>query len=111
MIFGYGVPSVTVDAAPDDAFYLDVREREEWQAGHIPYASHVPLLELPYRLDEVPADRQIVCVCRVGARSAQATVFLRRYGYNAVNLDGGMEAWHAAWRPMVSDTGMPATVT
>lgn len=110
MIFDSRVPAVTAGAAPADAFYLDVRERDEWQAGHIHNACHIPLGELVAHIDELPADRQIVCVCRVGGRSAQATVFLNRQGYEVVNLDGGMEAWRGAGHPMVSEDGQPPRV-
>jgi rhodanese-related sulfurtransferase len=110
MIFDSRVPVVTAGTAPADAFYLDVRERDEWQAGHIHNARHIPLGELVARIDELPADRQIVCVCRVGGRSAQATVFLDRQGYEVVNLDGGMEAWRGAGHPMVSEDGQPPRV-
>jgi rhodanese-related sulfurtransferase len=110
MIFDSRVPAVTAGAAPADAFYLDVRERDEWRAGHIHNARHIPLGELVARIDELPADRQIVCVCRVGGRSAQATVFLNRQGYEVVNLDGGMEAWRGAGHPMVSEDGQPPRV-
>ena len=110
MIFGYGVPSVSVETSPLDGFYLDVRDADEWRAGHIPFAHHVPLRRLPYHLGELPRDRTIVCVCRVGARSAQAAAFLTRHGYRAVNLDGGMAAWRAAWRPLVSETELPPAI-
>lgn len=110
MIFDSRVPAVTADAAPTDAMYLDVREHDEWRAGHIQNARHIPLGELMARLDELPVGRQIVCVCRVGGRSAQATVFLNRQGYEVVNLDGGMEAWHSAGQPMVSEDGQPPRV-
>lgn len=110
MIFDSRVPAVSADAAPANALYLDVREHDEWQAGHIDGAHHIPLGELLVRLKELPQSREIVCVCRVGARSAQATVFLNRHGYHVTNLDGGMEAWHDAGRPMVSEDGQPPHV-
>ena len=109
-MFRARVPSVPATAVTADAYLLDVREPEEWTAGHAPDAVHLPLGELPARLDDVPADREVVVVCRSGARSAQATVFLNRAGRRAVNLDGGMQAWAAAGRPMVSETGHPPVV-
>ncbi|MFL6138908.1 MAG: rhodanese-like domain-containing protein [Frankiaceae bacterium] len=104
------VPSVGAVAVPADAYVLDVREPEEWSAGHVPDAVHLPLGHLPARLADVPADREVVVVCRVGSRSAQATAFLNAHGRTAVNLDGGMIAWAAAGRPMVSETGGPPAV-
>jgi rhodanese-related sulfurtransferase len=110
MIFDSRVPSVLPNAAPEDGVYLDVREPDEWRCGHIEGARHIPLGELVVRTDELPRDRQIVCVCRMGARSAQATVFLNRHGFKVVNLDGGMEAWQSAGQPMVSEDGLPPRV-
>jgi rhodanese-related sulfurtransferase len=101
---------VTAAAVPDGAYLLDVREPGEWVAGHAPDATHVPLGELVARVDEVPADQDVVVVCRSGGRSAQATAYLNGIGRRAVNLDGGMQAWAAAGRPMVSETGAAAVV-
>ncbi|MEA3191591.1 MAG: sulfur-carrier protein adenylyltransferase/sulfurtransferase [Thermoplasmata archaeon] len=74
-------------------FILDVREPDEFEESRIPGAVLVPLGELPRRLEELPKDRRIVCVCAVGGRSARATDYLRSRGYDAVNLRGGMRAW------------------
>jgi rhodanese-related sulfurtransferase len=120
------VPTVTVPEVGPDAHLLDVREPDEWAAGHAPGAQHVPMYELPARLamagggtprsgaggeSLLPADRDVVVVCRSGIRSAQVVRFLLGNGYEKVyNLDGGMEAWAGAGRPMVSDTGAPAQV-
>lgn len=98
------VPTTDLANVPEDiadqACVLDVREQNEWDEGHIDGALHIPLMELPARLDDVPADQPVVCVCHSGARSAQATVYLNRNGREAVNLAGGMEAWQAAGRPL-----------
>jgi rhodanese-related sulfurtransferase len=103
---GSPVPSVTVDQVDPDAYLLDVREPDEWQAGHAPGAHHVPMMEVPRRLAEVPDDRPVVVVCRVGNRSAEVTRYLANVGLDrAVNLAGGMVAWAAASRPMVSEDG------
>lgn len=110
MIFSSGIRSIAPAAAPDDAYFLDVRESDEWSAGHILDAVHLPIGEIIDRVDEIPGDREIICVCRVGGRSAQVAMFLERQGFKAVNLDGGLEAWLAAGRPLVSETEHPATV-
>lgn len=105
-----------VDAATADAqvaagaFLLDVRNPDEWDAGHAPAAVLVPLGALATRQAEVPTDRRIVVVCRSGARSARATAALVAAGYQAVNLAGGMQAWAAAGLPVVTDAGEPGTV-
>lgn len=75
---------------------LDVREAFEWEAGHIPGATWIPMGELPQRLHELPKDREVVCVCRSGSRSAWATEFLTANGFRAKNLEGGMLHWSGA---------------
>ena len=104
------VPSVSVAEVGDDACFLDVREADEWAAGHIPGAIHLPMAELVERLHEIPSDRHVVAVCRVGARSAQATAYLLQQRLSIKNLSGGMAAWAAAGRPMESDCGRPPQV-
>jgi rhodanese-related sulfurtransferase len=91
---------------------LDVRERDEWDAGHIEGAVHLPLAQV-MRGDEkghVDPDRPVVAVCRVGNRSELATLMLQARGYEAVNLEGGMEAWAAAGLPFSSSDGAPGRV-
>jgi rhodanese-related sulfurtransferase len=100
-----GVP----DPLPEGLAVLDVREPDEWAHGHIDGALHIPLMDLPSRLDEVPSEQTLV-VCKVGGRSAQAAAYLLEHGYDAVNLDGGMLDWSAAGRAMVSETGQPPQV-
>lgn len=92
------------------ALLLDVRELDEWEAGHAPQAAHMPLGVLQAEHERLPRDRQIVAVCRVGGRSAMATAALRGAGYEVVNLDGGMQAWAAASLPVVDDRGHPGQV-
>ncbi len=104
------VPAVSLDAVPEDAVLLDVRELDEWKAGHVPGAVHVPLGELPARLSEVPAGEPLVVTCRGGGRSARAVQFLRESGRKAVNLQGGMQAWAAADRVMEGDNGVKPSV-
>lgn len=105
------IPEVLAPDVNDDAFLLDVREPDEWNAGHAPQAHHVPMMELVARIDEVPTDQDVVVVCRVGSRSAQVVNYLLANGWSrASNLAGGMYAWQAAGREMVSGTGRPAQV-
>lgn len=104
------VPAVSVSDLPEDVVLLDVREQDEWVAGHAPGAVHVPLAQVPSRLDEIPSDEVVHVVCRSGGRSAQATAWLNRNGYDAVNVSGGMGAWLDAGRPLVSETGDAPTV-
>ena len=79
------------------AFILDVREPQEWEAGHIPGATLIPLGQIPDRLSEIPQDQPVVVVCRSGNRSGQATQFLRQSGYGlTTSMSGGMNQWAAA---------------
>jgi rhodanese-related sulfurtransferase len=105
------IPMIEAGQVPADAYLLDVREPDEWIAGHAPGAVHLPLMDIPARLEEVPRDGTVVVVCRMGGRSAQAVAYLMQNGYdNVVNLDGGMRDWAAAGKPMVSEDGRPARV-
>ncbi|QBI51904.1 rhodanese-like domain-containing protein [Streptomonospora litoralis] len=99
------VPVIAVGSVPPDGVVLDVREDDEWAAGHAPGALHIPLGRLPERAAEVPRDRQVYVVCRVGGRSAQAVQALNEAGWQAANVAGGMQAWALAGREMVSDGG------
>lgn len=77
-------------------FILDVRQPDEFRAGHIAGAKLIPLDELSARLGELPRDRDILCVCRSGSRSGAATSQLARAGLKAINLRGGMIGWQSA---------------
>jgi rhodanese-related sulfurtransferase len=109
-----GVPTTGVDQVDSATLLLDVREDQEWAAGHIEAAIHIAMSQIATTLAQtptaLPADQPIVVVCAVGARSAQVTAWLNQLGYQASNLTGGMHAWADAGRAMISDTGRPATV-
>lgn len=105
------VPQVAPADVADDVVLLDVREDDEWRAGHVEGAVHIPLGELGRRLAELPRDRPLVALCRLGPRSEEATAALREQGYDVRNLTGGMTRWAAEGRPMVSETGaIPAVI-
>jgi rhodanese-related sulfurtransferase len=108
------VPAVDVAHLPADAVLLDVREDDEWRAGHIAGAVHVPMMRVPQQLQSDPGsltpDATIVVICKVGARSAQVTGWLRQQGYDATNLRGGLLAWEAAGRPLETDGEEPARI-
>lgn len=78
----------------DGIFMLDVREVDEWNAGHIPGATLIHLGSLERNAQAVPKDEQVVIVCRSGNRSAQARDILKRLGYQYVtSMKGGMNDW------------------
>ncbi|MFJ7591602.1 rhodanese-like domain-containing protein [Streptomyces sp. NPDC097617] len=108
------LPSVDAAAVPSEGFVLDVREDDEWAAGHVEGALHIPMSDFVARFGElteaVEDGRRVHVMCRVGGRSAQVTQYLVRQEIDAVNIDGGMQAWDGAGRPMVTDSGNPAFV-
>jgi rhodanese-related sulfurtransferase len=104
------VPTVSVPDVPDDAVVLDVREPDEWVAGHIEGATHIPMGEVPARLDDLPEGDPLYVTCRGGGRSARVAAWLNANGFDAVNVAGGMGEWEAAGRPIVSETGQPPYV-
>ena len=75
-------------------FLLDVRSKDEWNECHVPKAKLIPLGELQTRLKEIPQDKEIVVMCRSGARSMTATRMLRSKGYEqVVSMSGGINVW------------------
>ncbi|GAA4362429.1 rhodanese-like domain-containing protein [Actinomadura verrucosospora] len=100
MNFGEDVPAVVAADVPQDGYLLDVREQDEWDAGHAPAAVHIPMRHLGDRAGEIPRDREIYVICRSGARSAQVTSALNQAGWLARNVGDGMHGWAEAGRPM-----------
>lgn len=101
------VPAAEV---PEQAYLLDVREDEEWLAGHAPDARHVPLGALGESSGQVPRDRDVYVICRSGARSARAAQALSSAGWAAINVSDGMLGWQSAGRAMTSESGAPPFV-
>lgn len=79
---------------------IDVREPDEYRSGHISGAKLFPLGDLNRRLEKLPKDKQIVCVCASGSRSRSATRMLIQAGYDAVDMRGGMFMWQRAGLPV-----------
>jgi len=94
-------PAEARAALLNGALSLDVRESNEFAAGHLPEAVHIPLGILDRHLDTLPMDRPIVAYCGHGERSATAVSLLERTGFThpLLNLDGGFDAWRAAGYP------------
>lgn len=102
------VPSVDNLEVADDAVILDVRNQDEWDAGHAPGAVHIPSASLPDRLDEVPTDAGLAVTCRGGGRLRRRLP--HRQGREVRNLVGGMSGWEQAGKPAVTDDGAPGSV-
>lgn len=113
MFHGRRVPEVSaIDAETGavDHVLLDVRNTDEWEAGHAPAARFLPLGDLEGARFQLPMNRRIVCICRSGARSARAAEALIGWGFDAVNMAGGMKAWAESGLPVVRDDGTPGQV-
>jgi rhodanese-related sulfurtransferase len=100
----------------EGAQLIDVRADHEWEVGRIAGATHVPLPELPQRLDEIDKDRPVVVYCRGGNRSSMATAALGEAGYDAVKLSEGIVGWSEDELPLepeggyVADSGEAAAI-
>lgn len=87
-------------ASAEGAVVVDVREPDEYVAGHVPQAMLMPLRTVPDRHQELPKDEPIYLVCAVGARSMQAAHYLSQLGYDVRNVAGGTHDWMAAGLPV-----------
>lgn len=92
------------------ALLVDVRELDEWDAGHAPQAQHVPLATVGAALGSLPKDRQVLVICRSGRRSQSAVMAMRTAGIDAYNVEGGMQAWYHDGGEVVSADGGSGTV-
>ncbi len=89
---------------------LDVREDDEWQRGHAADALHIPMGQVPARLEEIDDQAELYVICHAGGRSLRVARYLQQNGYRPVNVNGGMLAWAGAGRPVVTDTGSQGVV-
>lgn len=87
--------NITELAARENTPLIDVRERDEYAAGHVPGAVNIPMSEIGNRLEELPAEAFDV-ICQAGGRSGRVVEALEPRGYDATNVDGGTGAWIAA---------------
>lgn len=77
-----------------DLVLIDVREDDEVAFGMIPGAQHIPMGEIPQRTEDLPAESEIIFICRSGARSQRVCEYLQQFGFKASNLSGGMIEWN-----------------
>lgn len=105
-IFSGGVPSLPPIQAQKRLLdekapiVLDVRMKNEFASGHIKGAKHIPLNDLDKHMNELPKDREIMCICHSGIRSNMAAARLQRAGYRVINIRGGMMGWEQADLPI-----------
>jgi len=102
-------PNEAAGLQDQGAVLLDVREDDEWTAGHAPGALHVPLSEVGGDVARF-GGRQVLAVCRGGNRSARAATALARAGIDVRHVAGGMSAWAAAGLAVVCNDGSPGSV-
>jgi rhodanese-related sulfurtransferase len=89
--------------AGEGALIIDVREPHEYLQARAPGALLLPLGQLAGRVGDLPRDRDLLLMCRTGARSYNATSFLLANGFERVaNVEGGIVAWHGAGLPITS---------
>lgn len=89
-----------------EALLVDVRERDEWEEGHVPGAVHAPLSEFGERAPELleERDREVILYCLSGGRSSRATLALSQMGHPKVSsMDGGIKAWGEKGGEIVAD--------
>lgn len=107
------VPTVSVDDVPeagDGVVLLDVREVDEWNLGHAPGALHIPIGEVPARIEDIDIDAEVYVICRQGGRSLGVVEYLNNIGFEAFQVNGGMVAWQHNGRPLISDGDTPAKI-
>ena len=93
--------TATSEAVEAGAILVDVREDFEWRAGHARGAVHLPMMEVPARLDELPRDGPIYLICATGNRSGRVAEYLTQNGFaRPINVRGGTVAWQRAGLPI-----------
>lgn len=104
------IPQIPVTELPDDftgdtdRIMLDVREDDEWSTGHVRGATHIPLGDIPARLDEIDLDAQLFVICHSSGRSFRVLQYLQQMGYEGTCVRGGMLAWIEHGKPVESGT-------
>jgi len=96
-----------VAARLDQLQLVDVRQRDEWEAGHIEGAVHIPDVELAERVDELDRSRPVITLCRAGTRADEAAEWLRGQGFDAQSLEGGLVVWKWAGLALTGPIAAP----
>ena len=102
------IEQVDVADLPDDftdvtdQILLDVREPYEWEEAHVAGALHIPLDDVPARIDELDLDSELLVVCRTSGRSFRLLQYLALRGIDGTVVRGGMVAWQAAGKPILT---------
>ncbi|GAB94880.1 rhodanese-related sulfurtransferase [Kineosphaera limosa] len=91
-----------IEAHPLGATVLDVREQQEYLSGHVPGAIHIPMGEVPARLQDVPHAQPLYVICASGGRSQVSAAQLEAAGYEAVSVQEGTKGWIARGQAVVT---------
>ena len=98
---------ITVDdlavALDNGAWALDVREVEEFDAGHVPNALHIPLGTIPENTHLIVEHETLYVICKAGGRSMKAATYLEAEGYTVVSVAGGTDGWIESGRDLSFD--------
>lgn len=96
-----------IQLATGQSWLVDVREPDEWEAGHAEGAYSLPMSQLNDRIAELPQDTTLLVICHSGGRSAKVTEILAGKGYSAINVAGGTMGWQSAGGVVVADGPAP----
>lgn len=104
----FSVLDLKLKLESENIVLIDVREQDEWDAGHISDAIHNPMSA--FDLSTIPADKEVWLICRSGNRSGRVGQYLEDNGHRAINVIGGMKAWELSGFEMESNTGSPMVI-
>lgn len=94
-------PQEAKEMLENGAVIIDVREQHEWNTGHVPEATLIPVNSVYKRREELPTDKDVLFICAVGQRSALAAEMAAAAGLTRLfNVEGGTEAWIKAGQPV-----------
>jgi rhodanese-related sulfurtransferase len=103
-------PAEAQSAAASGSLLIDVRDQEDWDAGHAPMALHVPFRRLAERVTRLPKGKELVLICHSGGRSKTSAEVLAEKGLPVAWVNGGMRAWAKAGLPLVGPGGRSGSV-
>ena len=115
MVFGFNkVPTVEAseveDLVSNGHILIDVREEDEWEAGHHREATHISMGTIEENLSKFTIGNDYIIVCRSGARSSRVSNYLLSKDFNVSNLDGGMKALFNVSNNIINSKGSPGQI-
>ena len=116
MVFGIGkeIQEISPDELEDYLVkgynLVDVREQDEWDAGHHEKAKHIPMGTIPEKINEFDKDEKYIIICRSGGRSGKVCSFMNKEGHQSFNLNGGMNKLSTTSEKIVDSNGNTGVV-